>query len=390
MAKFTGYSACSNPQAADVILLTSNVAGNSVTLHVTLDDLLNNTAANLTSNVITGTFVSTVNVTTNTISSNTVSDVNLVDFITMDAPSVPSNSIGQIWISSGTGTGADGDPVIRTTTSGGSTRTFNIADLVTPFSLPFANGHSVTGSDSTNTFDLAPSWDTTGTPTVLKVNVTDTASDAASLLMDLQVDTVSMFRVTKTGDIYVTGTDVHLNTGGTETITSGSGSVDVLTGSTSRIRLNSTGAISLGFAIGATVDNTGDVLLRRDDANILASRNSTVAQEYRIYNTFTDASNYERASFNWDTNIFVIDTAEAGTGVARGIQIGAASDATLGLFGATPVAQQATTGTTTGFTAGVGTATNDDSTFTGGTGTAAYTIGDIVLALKNLGVLAAS
>lgn len=62
----------------------------------------------------------------------------------------------------------------------------------------------------------------------------------------------------------------------------------------------------------------------------------------------------------------------------------------VGFFAATPVAQQATTGTVTGFTAGSGTAVNDDSTFTGNSGTAAYTIGDIVLALKNYGLLAAS
>ena len=62
----------------------------------------------------------------------------------------------------------------------------------------------------------------------------------------------------------------------------------------------------------------------------------------------------------------------------------------LGFFGTTPVIQQATTGTTTGFTAGSGTAAKDDSTFTGNSGTKAYTVGDIVLALKNYGILAAS
>jgi hypothetical protein len=62
---------------------------------------------------------------------------------------------------------------------------------------------------------------------------------------------------------------------------------------------------------------------------------------------------------------------------------------TAGFFGATPVVQPDTTGTTTGFTAGSGTAVLDDSTFTGNTGTAAYTIGDIVKALKDLGLLAA-
>lgn len=72
-----------------------------------------------------------------------------------------------------------------------------------------------------------------------------------------------------------------------------------------------------------------------------------------------------------------------------GTKIGTATTQKLGFYNATPVAQQATTGTTTGFTAGSGTASKSDSTYTGNTGTAAYTVGDIVLALKNLGFLAA-
>lgn len=72
-----------------------------------------------------------------------------------------------------------------------------------------------------------------------------------------------------------------------------------------------------------------------------------------------------------------------------GTKIGTATTQKLGFYNATPVVQQATTGTTTGFTAGSGTASKSDSTYTGNTGTAAYTVGDIVLALKNLGFLAA-
>jgi len=73
-----------------------------------------------------------------------------------------------------------------------------------------------------------------------------------------------------------------------------------------------------------------------------------------------------------------------------GTKIGTGATQKLGFWNATPVVQQATTGTTTGFTAGAGTAVLSDSTFTGNSGTKAYTIGDIVLALKNTGILAAS
>jgi hypothetical protein len=69
--------------------------------------------------------------------------------------------------------------------------------------------------------------------------------------------------------------------------------------------------------------------------------------------------------------------------------IGDAATDTVGFYGVAQVAQPATTGTTTGFTAGSGTAARADSTYTGNTGTAAYTVGDIVKALKDLGLLAA-
>ena len=78
-------------------------------------------------------------------------------------------------------------------------------------------------------------------------------------------------------------------------------------------------------------------------------------------------------------------------GTTTGTKLGTAITQKLGFYNATPVAQQATTGTTTGFTAGgPANGVHADSTFTGNSGTKAYTVGDIVRALKNLGLLAAS
>ena len=74
----------------------------------------------------------------------------------------------------------------------------------------------------------------------------------------------------------------------------------------------------------------------------------------------------------------------------NGTKIGTATNQLLGFYNQTPVAQPSTTGVTTnGFTGGGGGNTvHAQSTFTGGIGTNAYTIGDIVAHLKSLGLIA--
>jgi len=66
-----------------------------------------------------------------------------------------------------------------------------------------------------------------------------------------------------------------------------------------------------------------DVSLFRDAANILALRNGTTADSFRVYNTFTDASNYERGVFDWTTtaNTLTIGPQAAGTGTLRGANV---------------------------------------------------------------------
>ena len=64
-----------------------------------------------------------------------------------------------------------------------------------------STGYSLTGTDATSMVNLAGTWNTSGTPTLIKANITDTASNASSLLMDLQVGGVSKFGVAKTGGI---------------------------------------------------------------------------------------------------------------------------------------------------------------------------------------------
>jgi len=72
-----------------------------------------------------------------------------------------------------------------------------------------------------------------------------------------------------------------------------------------------------------------------------------------------------------------------------GTKIGTATNQLLGFYNQTPIARPSSTGVTTnGFTQGSGNNVHPSSTFTGGIGTNAYTISDVVAHLKSLGLLA--
>jgi hypothetical protein len=67
-------------------------------------------------------------------------------------------------------------------------------------------------------------------------------------------------------------------------------------------------------------------ILTSDAANTLAQRNGTNPQTLRLYNSYTDASNYERLSLSYDSGQgrFLIAEQSAGTGSSRQLWIQAA------------------------------------------------------------------
>jgi hypothetical protein len=71
--------------------------------------------------------------------------------------------------------------------------------------LSTTGAYSLTGANAQSLIDLAGTWNTTGNPTAIKLNITNTASGANSLLMDLQVGGTPEFRVTRTGNVVVNG-----------------------------------------------------------------------------------------------------------------------------------------------------------------------------------------
>lgn len=72
------------------------------------------------------------------------------------------------------------------------------------------------------------------------------------------------------------------------------------------------------------VSNTG---LTRDSASVVSQRSDGISQAFHVYNTFTDAANYERAVFDWSitTNALTFITQASGTGTARPIRFGVGS-----------------------------------------------------------------
>lgn len=75
-------------------------------------------------------------------------------------------------------------------------------------------------------------------------------------------------------------------------------------------------------------------------------------------------------------------------GLTTGTKIGTSTSQKIGFFNSTPVAQTAPTGIITGFVdSGLGTNITEQDSFTGGTGTEVYTIGDVISKLKLLGIL---
>lgn len=71
---------------------------------------------------------------------------------------------------------------------------------------------ALTGTAATSALDIAQTWNTTGTPTAIKLNVTDTASNVNSLLLDLQVGGTTQFKIDKVGNITANAYANKLNT----------------------------------------------------------------------------------------------------------------------------------------------------------------------------------
>lgn len=117
--------------------------------------------------------------------------------------------------------------------------------------------------------------------------------------------------------------------GGNSTIVSGTDITLTNPNSTRPINLvapitNVSAILGIGQASG-TLSSNYDLGLLRDAPGALAQRNGTNAQTFRVYNTFTDASNYERGYVRWNANVFEVGAEAAGSGTSRTVKLRSAS-----------------------------------------------------------------
>lgn len=220
--------------------------------------------------------------------------------------------------------------------AGATTLTYDGSILTT--SGRFINSYNATASSPAKTF--TGTWFTGGTSTTTKPQVlieptgttstawstsgtglgVNAASGFAGNLLDLQANGTSNFSIASTGRITAGpsggagGDHVFRNAFG-----SNQGMLFSNNSSSSAVRISYYGlnlqGLDLGFATAAGSDP--DAIFTRDAANTLAQRNGTNAQTSRVYNTYTNASNYERLSTTWSSNVCYTKPENAGTGSAR-------------------------------------------------------------------------
>jgi hypothetical protein len=182
--------------------------------------------------------------------------------------------------------------------------------------------YSVTGANTTPLLDLSGTWNTTGVANGIRLNLTDTGSAASSVLFDFRVGNSRRCSIRKDGSFNfdtrddASFTGIGLSNGGI------GASVQISTGLAGRF-LVSNGLVNMpssqlfGWVSGTGLQNFPDVALARDAANTLAQRNSTNAQTFRLYGTFTDASNGRRLDITSTTaGIFTLTATGNGTGAS--------------------------------------------------------------------------
>ena len=206
-------------------------------------------------------------------------------------------------------------------------QTLSVQSVVAGTSNTAGANLTITGSQGTGTgaggsiiFQVAPAG-ASGTAQNALVNAL-TIGGSSDISLTINGTSPTIIGPGNTGRFTFSGPNAALNYGGVNNAF-GIALISSNGGTNTNLVVHSVG--SIGFSSTSSANAAMDTILARDAANTLALRNGTNAQTFNIYNTYTDASNYERAVLGWSSNAFRISTGNAGTGSTRSIQMFSAS-----------------------------------------------------------------
>lgn len=230
-------------------------------------------------------------------------------------------------------TSASDSTITFAASGGGTLATLNSSGAFAPVSISatgdVASGAILSGKRTTlatgtittsaPAIDISQTWNAGGvTFTGAKINVTDTASAAASLFLDCQTGGTSQVRISKTGiEFGPSGEGLKIYRSSSYYINIGWNGSDVL-------QINSSGTPCLGGSNALLcLGQNGDAIIRRDAANVIAQRNTTSAQKFLVSKTYTSSTNYEQLEVDATGNAFKISAQKgSGGGTQRLLAIG--------------------------------------------------------------------
>ena len=237
----------------------------------------------------------------------------------------------------------------------------NLSAAPTSGSALTLTGGTVTASAPV--LDATQTWNNAAvTFTGLRVNVTNTASAAASLLADVQVGGSNVFSINRAGALGAGGAawlafnsafGSAANLGGVWSFGNGQVAFNVgssLGGGSGTVQIGAGASLGWSSNTQPTAANA-DLRLWRDAADTLALQRTTSPQTFRIYSTFTSTTSFERLNIAAQTGgSFIIGTEKgSGGGTARGLElrtdnvarINISSTGGIGFYGAAASAQPA-------------------------------------------------
>lgn len=197
-----------------------------------------------------------------------------------------------------------------------------ISSVLTLSTLTLASGTLATNRPS---LDIRQTWNDAAVAFVAQTtDITDTASAAGSLLRDWKVGGVSKVNIKKNGSITTSDAAAVHNLAGTLVVSS---------------YISTSSALYFGGSVGLTGRDNSDTYrntIYTPVANVFEFRNAlalTTAQTLRVYNTYTDAANYQRLELGWNVSTALLMNTGAGTGADGSVAFNDAALATTATKG---------------------------------------------------------